>query len=98
MQLLLPLELSKAERSQLLEGQAGPCGAGQGPGGKAQARFATLSLPLSFHEGAPGLLLSFLSGSLLSSQHPQPVSLTHPVPATHPIPGLLTISVCFWLM
>lgn len=33
-----------------------------------------------------------------SAQPTQPLCLVCPLPTAHPIPGLLTISVCFWLM
>lgn len=86
-------------------GQGEGQGQGQGPGGKAQARFATLFLPLFFQEVPlafschPSWAVCYLP--ILPPHphpHPHPTSQTCPVLAAHPILGLLTISVCFWLM
>lgn len=76
-------------------------GQGQGPGGKARARFATLFLPLSSHE----VPLAFSCHSTWADCYlpiPPSPAPSHPsdMPYTgcHPVLGLLTISVCFWLM
>lgn len=66
--------------------------------GKAQVRFATLFLPLCFHE-VPLASSSHSSWAVcyLPSPH-TPICLACPVFAAHFLPDLLTISVCFWLM
>lgn len=97
MQFFLPWELREAKWNQVLEGTGHPT-VGQGPGEKAQARFATLFPPLSFPEVPLASSPLSLWAICYLPTPSQGLCLACPVPTAHPIPGLLTISVCFWLM